>query len=157
MAAGLVCSLLIVGYILIRCYINPKMGPAIPVEERADWDAKIASLKGVILPLLLITAVLGSIYSGIATPTEAAAVGALGAFVCSASHRRLTWDLIKSGPTPPTVHGFRLILLPPGFAAVYMVWAPPGWFGLVQNTRSLVTMLIGIQVVWFILWCVIDA
>lgn len=162
MAAGLVCSLLIVGYILIRCYINPKMGPAIPVEERADWDAKIASLKGVILPLLLITAVLGSIYSGIATPTEAAAVGALGAFVCSAIHRRLTWDLIKSvAYTTIQVQGFMMWILfaAQGFAAVYMgLGASRMVVGLVREYQvGWWTMLIGIQVVWFLLGCVIDA
>ncbi|TDY59501.1 tripartite ATP-independent transporter DctM subunit [Aminivibrio pyruvatiphilus] len=162
MAAGLVCSLLIVGYILIRCYINPKMGPAIPVEERADWDAKIASLKGVILPLLLITAVLGSIYSGIATPTEAAAVGALGAFVCSAIHRRLTWDLIKSvAYTTIQVQGFMMWILfaAQGFAAVYMgLGASRMVVNLVREYQvGWWTMLIGIQVVWFLLGCVIDA
>ena len=95
MGAGILCSFLIIAYILIRCYINPELGPPIPPEERFDLKAKVASLKGVILPLLLIGAVLGSIYSGIATPTEAAAVGALGAFICSAIHRRLNWKLIS--------------------------------------------------------------
>jgi tripartite ATP-independent transporter DctM subunit len=162
MAAGMLCSLLIVGYILIRCYINPKMGPAIPVEERANWDAKLSSLKGVVLPLLLITAVLGSIYSGIATPTEAAAVGALGAFVCSAIHRRLTWDLIKSvAYTTIQVQGFMMWILfaAQGFAAVYMgLGASRMVVNLVQTYQvGWWTMLIGIQVVWFLLGCVIDA
>lgn len=162
MAAGMLCSLLIVGYILIRCYLNPKLGPAIPVEERADWEAKISSLKGVVLPLLLITAVLGSIYSGIATPTEAAAVGALGAFVCSAIHRRLTWDLIKSvAYTTIQVQGFMMWILfaAQGFAAVYMgLGASRMVVNLVQTYQvGWWTMLIGIQVVWFLLGCVIDA
>jgi len=162
MAAGILCSFLIIGYILIRCYINPKMGPAIPVEERANWDAKLSSLKGVVLPLLLITAVLGSIYSGIATPTEAAAVGALGAFVCSAIHRRLTWDLIKSvAYTTIQVQGFMMWILfaAQGFAAVYMgLGASRMVVNLVQTYQvGWWTMLIGIQVVWFLLGCVIDA
>ena len=162
MAAGLLCSVLIIGYILIRCYINPKLGPAIPVEERANWDAKVASLKGVILPLLLIAAVLGSIYSGIATPTEAAAVGALGAFICSAIHRRLTWDLIKSvAYTTIQVQGFMMWILfaAQGFAAVYMgLGASRMVVNLVREYQvGWWTMLIGIQVVWFLLGCVIDA
>ncbi|MBL3538391.1 TRAP transporter large permease subunit [Aminivibrio sp.] len=162
MAAGMLCSLLIIGYILIRCHLNPKLGPAIPVEERADWNAKISSLKGVILPLLLITAVLGSIYSGIATPTEAAAVGALGAFVCSALHRRLTWDLIKNvAYTTIQVQGFMMWILfaAQGFAAVYMgLGASRMVVNLVQTYQvGWWTMLIGIQVVWFLLGCVIDA
>ena len=162
MAAGLLCSFLIIGYILLRCYINPKMGPAIPVEERANWEAKIASLKGVILPLLLITAVLGSIYTGIATPTEAAAVGAFGAFVCSAIHGRLTWDLIKNvAYTTIQVQGFMMWILfaAQGFAAVYMgLGASRMVVGLVQEYQvGWWAMLIGIQVVWFLLGCVIDA
>lgn len=162
MGAGLLCSALIIGYILIRCYINPELGPPIPVEERSDMKAKIASLKGVILPLLLITTVLGSIYTGIATPTEAAAVGAFGAFVCSAIHRRLNWELIKSvAYTTIKVQGFMMWILfaAQAFASVYM------GLGAARMVISLVekyevgwwTMLIAIQVVWFLLGCVIDA
>jgi tripartite ATP-independent transporter DctM subunit len=162
MGAGLLCSSLIIGYILLRCYINPELGPPIPIEERADMKAKIASLKGVILPLLLITSVLGSIYTGIATPTEAAAVGAFGAFVCSAIHKRLNWDLIKSvAYTTIKVQGFMMWILfaAQAFASVYM------GLGAASMVISLVekyevgwwTMLIAIQVVWFLLGCVIDA
>ena len=162
MGAGLLCSALIIGYILIRCYLNPKLGPAIPEEERADWGAKMASLKGVILPLLLITAVLGSIYSGIATPTEAAAVGAFGAFVCSALHRRLNWELIKSvAYTTIQVQGFMMWILfaAQAFAAVYMgLGASRMVIRLVQTYEiGWWTMLIAIQVVWFLLGLVIDA
>ncbi len=162
MGAGLLCSSLIIGYILIRCHINPELGPPIPVEERSDMKAKIASLKGVILPLLLITTVLGSIYTGIATPTEAAAVGAFGAFVCSAIHRRLNWALIKSAAySTIQVQGFMMWILfaAQAFASVYM------GLGAARMVISLVekyevgwwTMLIAIQVVWFLLGCVIDA
>ncbi len=162
MGAGMLCSALIIGYILIRCYLNPKLGPPIPEEERADWKAKVASLKGVVLPLLLITAVLGSIYSGIATPTEAAAVGAFGAFVCSALHRRLTWDLIKSvAYTTIQVQGFMMWILfaAQAFAAVYMgLGASRMVIRLVESYEiGWWTMLIAIQVVWFLLGLVIDA
>ncbi|HPK42972.1 MAG TPA: TRAP transporter large permease subunit [Synergistales bacterium] len=162
MGAGILCSFLIIGYILLRCYINPELGPAIPLEERADWKGKVASLKGVILPLLLIIAVLGSIYSGIATPTEAAAVGALGAFVCSAIHRRLNWELIKSvAYTTIQVQGFMMWILfaAQGFAAVYMGLGASRMVIKLVETYEIGwwAMLIGIQVVWFLLGCVIDA
>ena len=162
MGAGLLCSALIIGYILIRCYRNPELGPPIPPEERADIKAKVASLKGVVLPLLLITAVLGSIYTGIATPTEAAAVGAFGAFVCSAIHRRLNWELIKSvAKITIQVQGFMMWILfaAQGFAAVYMgLGASRMVIGLVQRYHvGWWAMLIGIQVVWFLLGLVIDA
>jgi len=162
MGAGILCSFLIIGYILLRCYINPELGPAIPLEERADWKGKVASLKGVILPLLLIIAVLGSIYSGIATPTEAAAVGALGAFVCSAIHRRLNWELIKSvAYTTIQVQGFMMWILfaAQGFAAVYMGLGASRMVIKLVETYEIGwwAMLIGIQVIWFLLGCVIDA
>ncbi len=162
MGAGVLCSFLIIAYILIKCYLNPELGPPIPVEERADMKAKIASLKGVILPLLLITAVLGSIYTGIATPTEAAAVGAFGAFVCSAIHRRLNWELIKSvAYTTIKVQGFMMWILfaAQAFAAVYMGLGAARMVVRLVETYEIGwwTMLIAIQVVWFLLGCVIDA
>lgn len=162
MSAGILCSILIIGYILIKCHFNPEMGPPIPEEERADWGAKMKSLKGIILPMLLVFSVLGSIYSGIATPTEAAAVGALGAIVCSAIHGRLNWQLLKDAAyTTVKVQGFMMWILfaAQAFAAVYMgMGASRMVVGLVKEYQvGWWTMLIGIQVVWFLLGFVIDA
>ncbi len=92
---GFLLSLLFIAYIAIRCYFNPDMGPAIPKADRAGWPEKFAALKAVILPILLITLVLGVIFKGIATPTEAAAMGALGALLCAAVSRKLTWSVFK--------------------------------------------------------------
>lgn len=92
---GLVCSLIYLTYIGIRCWHNADLGPALPLEDRASWGEKFASLRGVILPLVLILLVLGVIYLGVATPTEAAAVGAFGAFICTAIHGKLSWALTK--------------------------------------------------------------
>jgi len=83
-------------YIAIKCWLNPKNGPALPADERASWKEKVISLRALILPVLLILGVLGSIWGGIATPTEAASIGALGAFICAAIYHRLTWQLVKS-------------------------------------------------------------
>jgi len=93
---GIICAAIYNTYIGMRCWQDPKLGPAVPVEERATWGEKLASLRAVVLPLVLIVTVLGSIYTGIATPTEAAAVGALGSFVCAAIHRRLTLPVFKN-------------------------------------------------------------
>lgn len=162
MSAGLLCSILIIGYILIKCHFNPEMGPPIPEEERADWGAKMKSLKGIFLPMLLVFSVLGSIYTGIATPTEAAAVGALGAIVCSALHGRLTWKLLRDASYATIkVQGFMMWILfaAQAFAAVYMgMGASRMVVGLVKEYQvGWWTMLIGIQVVWFLLGFVIDA
>jgi tripartite ATP-independent transporter DctM subunit len=71
------------------------LGPALPLEERPSLREKIISLKGVILPLLLIFSVIGSIFLGVATPTEAASVGAVGSLACALINRRLTWKNFK--------------------------------------------------------------
>jgi len=86
---GLVMTGIFLLYIFLICFWAPSKGPAI--RERCSWGDKVGSLRSVILPLLLVLAVLGSIYKGIATPTEAAGVGAFGALVCMAANRQLTW------------------------------------------------------------------
>ena len=86
---GILMTLIFVIYILILCYVDPSQGPAIP--EKCTWKEKIVSLKNVIFPFILVVGVLGSIYKGIATPTEAAGIGAAGALVCMALNRQLTW------------------------------------------------------------------
>lgn len=92
---GILVTFLFCAYVLIRCYINPSLAPALPPEERATWKEKFISAKGLILPFLLIIGVLGSIYSGAATATEASAVGAFGALIVAIIHRRLTWSSLK--------------------------------------------------------------
>ncbi|NVM23026.1 MAG: TRAP transporter large permease subunit [Desulfobacterales bacterium] len=93
---GLLLSTLFVVYIGIRCYFNPRLGPILPPEERASWQLKLICLRAVILPLLLVVGVLGSIFLGMATPTEAASVGSFGAIICAAIHRRLGWSMLMA-------------------------------------------------------------
>lgn len=93
---GLLLALLYILYIGIRSYFQPGLGPALAKEERATFREKIISLKAVMLPLILIFLVLGTIYLGICTPTEAAAIGALGAFVCAAIRGKLNVALVKT-------------------------------------------------------------
>ncbi len=94
---GVLLSSLFVAYIAVRCWLQPELGPAPSKEERAQysWKIKFLALRSVILPVLLIIGVLGSIYAGIATPTEAAGVGCLGAIISAAVYRRLTWGNIR--------------------------------------------------------------
>jgi tripartite ATP-independent transporter DctM subunit len=88
---GLLLSGLYISYVTIRCYINPKLGPALPPEERVNWQEKLHLLNNTIAPILLILLVLGVIFVGIATPVEAAGIGTFGALFVSALHRRLNW------------------------------------------------------------------
>lgn len=91
---GIVLSALFIIYIAIRCLLRPELGP--PIQEKVSFKEKLVSLRAVILPVLLIISVLGVIYTGICTPTEASAIGALGSLICAAIHKRLTWNILKS-------------------------------------------------------------
>lgn len=90
---GILLMSLYIGYIFIHCWIDPKMGP--PVETSFSLKEKIVVLKGLALPVLLIMLVLGLIYTGIATPTEAAGIGALGSFLCMAVYGKMTYKNTK--------------------------------------------------------------
>jgi tripartite ATP-independent transporter DctM subunit len=92
---GLLLSALVSLYIGIRCWFQPQLGPSLPAEERADWAEKLAALRAVILPILIVGLVLGSIFAGLATATEAAAIGVFGALIAAVVHRQLTWTLLR--------------------------------------------------------------
>lgn len=92
---GLLMLVLVSSYIGIRCFFQPELAPALPAEQRGDWNQKLQALKAVFLPLMVVFLVLGTIMGGIATVTEAAAMGVLGASISAALHRKLRWSLIK--------------------------------------------------------------
>jgi tripartite ATP-independent transporter DctM subunit len=73
---GLLLAGLFIAYILIRSLLDPTLAPPIPKEERASWPEKFASVKNLVMPFVLIFSIMGTIFTGAATPTEAAAVGA---------------------------------------------------------------------------------
>jgi tripartite ATP-independent transporter DctM subunit len=93
--SGLFLALLYCLYILIRSYIDRDLCPALPLSERVGWKGKLLALNKVAIPLLLIITVLGSILKGVATPSEAAAVGAFVSFVYSITTRRINWKDVK--------------------------------------------------------------
>ena len=92
---GILLAVMYVAYIGIRCRRNPSLGPPLPVEERVNWRGKFSSLKGGIAPVVLIFCVLGLLFMGVTTVMESAAVGAVGAIICAAIHRKLNWSVIK--------------------------------------------------------------
>jgi tripartite ATP-independent transporter DctM subunit len=93
---GLLFGALFIIYILIKCYINPAAGPAAPEEERTiPLIEKIKLFRSLGFPILLVVFVMGSIFAGIATPGEAAGVGVVGALICAALKRRLTFANTK--------------------------------------------------------------
>jgi len=92
---GLMLLVMVSCYIAVRCYFQPHLGPALPKAERGNWHRKLAAMKAVILPIIIVGMVLGSIIGGITTPTEAAATGVLGAIFSAMVYRQLSWRLMK--------------------------------------------------------------
>ncbi len=92
---GLLLAGLFALFIALRCFINPELGPPVPQNQRGTLKEKFASLKSIIFPIILVFLVLGTIYMGVCTPTEASAMGAVGALVCAAVRRTLTWPMLK--------------------------------------------------------------
>jgi len=90
---GLLLAVLFGGYALVRSLVQPRVGPPLPKEERASsvthvlWELCV----GLVPPAGLVTACLGSILFGLATPTEGAAMGAFGALILILAYRRFTW------------------------------------------------------------------
>ncbi len=78
-------------FIWLRSVLKPGSGPALPVEDRVSWGEKFRLLRNMLAPIVLVVIVLGAIFSGLATPVEAAGLGTLGALLVAALHRRLTW------------------------------------------------------------------
>lgn len=94
---GLILSALYIAYIVIRCRINPKLGPSTSSEQITKFSMEkfINLLKSMVPPVVLILAVLGSIFTGIAPPTEAAAMGSLAAILLAIAYRKFSWKLIS--------------------------------------------------------------
>lgn len=85
-------------YIIIVTQLRPEAGPPLPKEERIYSLGQILMmlLTGLVPITLVILSVLGSIVAGLATPTEAASMGALGSLILSAAYRKLNWEVLKS-------------------------------------------------------------
>jgi tripartite ATP-independent transporter DctM subunit len=92
---GLMLLVMVSCYIAVRCWFQPHLGPALPKAERGNWRRKLAAMKAVILPIIIVAMVLGSIIGGITTPTEAAAIGVLGAIISAMVYRQLSWRLMQ--------------------------------------------------------------
>ena len=99
--AALLPGLVLVGayviYILIICYIKPDLAPAIKLEDKKGESKKkqiVSALFSIIPPLALIIIVLGSIFAGIATPTESSAIGCVGAILLAIIYRNFSFSML---------------------------------------------------------------
>ena len=90
---GVILSLIFIFYIGIICWFKPNMGP--PIAEKVGWAEKLKASKAMVLPMVLIFLVLGVIYTGICTPTEAASIGAFGAVLCAIINKRFNFKVLS--------------------------------------------------------------
>jgi tripartite ATP-independent transporter DctM subunit len=91
---GVTLGILYMLYIAVRCGLNPEIGPPVPAEELAQIPVAkriTETIKYAVPPIILILMVLGAIFFGIATPTEAAGVGTFASFLMALAYGKVTW------------------------------------------------------------------
>jgi tripartite ATP-independent transporter DctM subunit len=158
---GLLLACLFIAYALILCKLNPENGPGMPKEEILPLKDKIIATKAVIAPLVLICAVLGSIFSGIATPTEGAAIGAAGSFLLMITGHKFSWQIFKDislGTLKLTGMVMWIVIGAYCFSTIYIALGATQFIsGLVQDLPfGYWGVFIIIQVIFFCLGMLLD-
>ena len=126
-------------YVLVRCSLNPALGPPASIEQRdIPLRAKLALLKGLILPLMVAFGVLGSIYAGIAAVAEAAALGVAGTIFAAWIRGRLSWQLLRESAQQTMSTCGLLLWITFGATALIGVY---NLLGGIQFVQSLMTDL----------------
>lgn len=157
---GLVLSGIFIAYVGLRTALNPKLVPR--AETRATWGERLRGAVDVFPILFLMLLVLGGIYFGIATPTEAAALGAVGALLMAVVYRRLTWEVLKQSLFDAVKTNCMLLFIVVGAQIMSLAMVTAG------IPRAMVAVISGIQVsptaifaficiLYLILGCFLDA
>ncbi|WP_415905386.1 TRAP transporter large permease [Neptuniibacter sp. QD48_55] len=135
---GLMLIGIYVVYILIYSFVKPEAAPALPLDDDVDSKREqyMKALKAIIPPLALILIVLGSIFAGIATPTESSALGGVGAIVLAAMYRQFSWKMVLESATETvkvTAMVFAILL---GATAFSMAFTYTGGDYIVEEVLS---------------------
>lgn len=135
---GLILIGVYVVYILIYSFVKPESAPALPLDEDVanKREQYLKALKAIIPPLALILVVLGSIFAGIATPTESSALGGVGAIILAALYRQFSWKMVLDSATETvkvTAMVFAILL---GATAFSMAFTYTGGDYIVEEVLS---------------------
>ena len=135
---GLILIGVYVVYILIYSFVKPESAPALPLDDdvASKREQYIKALKAIIPPLALILIVLGSIFAGIATPTESSALGGVGAIILAALYRQFSWKMVLDSATETvkvTAMVFAILL---GATAFSMAFTYTGGDYIVEEVLS---------------------
>ena len=156
---GLVVALLFSGYLIVWALRNPSLVP--PPDPPMSFMAKLREARHLIPVILLIAAVLGSIYGGIATATEAAAIGVLGALVISAVQGSLNWQTFKESLLGGTRLYCMIALILAGAAFLTLSM---GYIGLPRHLAEWIAslgltqfeLLVALMLFYVLLGCFLD-
>ncbi|MEF1289851.1 TRAP transporter large permease [Vibrio sp. M260118] len=158
-----ILALFYIAYVLIRCKLNPSLAP-LPSAEELEEDAKEhpSYLKALFFPLLSVATVLGSIYTGVASVTEASALGVVGIAVSAAIRGELSWNMVKES-TIATMRTCGMIMwIGIGASALVGVYNLMGGINFVEQTilalsggNAMTTLLI-MMVILFVLGMFLD-
>ena len=158
---GIVMSGLYLLYVIAWCHIKPEEAPTYEVPHISLKEKVMATVQ-YLLPLgLIIFMVLGFIFLGVATPTEAAATGTLGSFILSLIYRRLNWDILKKsvmGTVKVTGMIFMIVIVSTTYGQILaFTGAASGMTGFITKlTIPPLLILIGMLVVILILGCFME-
>ena len=158
---GLLLSALTFLYIVIVTTLKPHLAPPYDVG-RISWRERFAALGNVLPLVVLILVVLGAMFAGVATPTEAAAVGALGAFGLAFAYGRLTRSVVKESLLSTVeVTGLALLIITSSTAFSQILAHTGAAAGLSRWATGLAVspwlVLVGMQIVILIMGCFMDS
>ena len=136
---GFLMGFLYIAYVMLGCLIKPGLAPAYDVPDTSFWE-KIASTISYFLPLgFIVFMVIGVIFLGVATPTEAAATGTLGTFVLACAYRKLSWQVMRNsvyGTISVTVMIFMIIIVSNTYSQILaFTGAAPGLVEFIIGQR----------------------
>ena len=159
MIPGILLSVFFILYITIRCLFQPGLAP--PAKEKFSWRDKFLALRALIAPLLLVIAVLGSLYSGMCTPTESAGIGAIGSLICAAVYGKLTWQNLRQALLRTLIISSMAIWIVFGASCFKGIYVSTGASELILDLVSNISVpplaMIGfMMLVYFILGMVMD-
>ena len=133
---GLVLVAAYVAYILVASYLNPQIAPAVKLKRQEGESKKqqvISALFAIIPPLSLIVIVLGSIFAGIATPTESSAIGCLGAVILAFLYRKFSFAMLMESSKETVKITAMVFAILIGATAFSMVFTYTGADALIEH------------------------
>jgi tripartite ATP-independent transporter DctM subunit len=157
---GLLIAVLFAIYIYVRGLLQPEMvgGSAV---ERFTWREKLVASKGLILPVLLVIGVLGSMLTGFASVSEAAAVGALGAIIAAGVRRKLNWKVVREACDETLLLSCLIFWIIIGASALSTFYTAMGAARLIEGMVlglevNRYVILVGMMVILLLLGMVLD-